>query len=104
MTDRHIVVRSALAALGTGAYIALVAFLMTHAEGLIGPDKNILNPIVLLLLFVVSAAITGSLVVGKPILLYLDGAKREAVRLFGFTICWLVILFFLVLVVAALIL
>jgi heme O synthase-like polyprenyltransferase len=101
MTNKKILQWSVLAALGTGAYIALVAFLMTHAEGLMGPDKSILNPIVLLLLFVVSAAVTSALVLGKPTLLYLDGKKKEAVELFGFTVGWLVILFFAVLLVAA---
>jgi hypothetical protein len=41
------------------------------------------------MLFVVSATIVGSLVVGRPILLFLDGKKNEALRFFGYTLGWL---------------
>jgi hypothetical protein len=50
----------------------------------------------MLLLFVTSAAITGFLVFGKPVMLYIDGKKREAVSLLGYTIG---ILFLITLVV-----
>ncbi len=40
----------------------------------------------MLLLFVTSAAITGFLVFGKPAMLYIDGKKKEAISLLGYTI------------------
>lgn len=47
---------------------------------------------VMLLLFVFSAALTGALIFGRPILWYLDGKKREAILLFFYTLgCVLII-------------
>jgi hypothetical protein len=48
-------------------------------------------------MFVFSAAVSGALILGKPILLYLENQKREAIELFAITLgwifLWLVILF-----------
>jgi hypothetical protein len=44
------------------------------------------------MLFVLSATIVGSLVLGRPILLHLEGKKNEALRFFGYTVGWLAIL------------
>ena len=38
-----------------------------------------------LMLFVFSALLTGYLVLGKPIMMYVDGQKKEAVRLLFYT-------------------
>lgn len=89
-----------LCAFGQGAYIFLVALLMRGAERyLSGTPDNILAPITFLTLFVLSAAVSGALVLGKPILLYIEGKKKEALELFGFTLLWLFI-FFIILVVS----
>jgi len=84
-------------ALGEAAYIGLVALLMSSAERFFGntPDNKILAPITFLLLLVLSAAVSGALILGKPVLLYLEGKKEEAVALFGFTLFWLFIFFLL---------
>ncbi len=82
--------RSFINALGTVAYIALVAAIMQNAERFFGQTEDtILAPIVFLTLFVLSAAITGSLVIGKPILMYINNEKSQAVRLFVYTLGWL---------------
>jgi len=39
--------------------------------------RNITGPIAFLLLFVVSAAITGFLVLGQPVMLYVDNKKQD---------------------------
>lgn len=44
------------------------------------PD-TVFAPIMALMLFVLSAAVTASLVLGRPILWYIDGKKKEAVQL-----------------------
>jgi len=89
-----------LFALGQGVYISFVALLMRNAERFLSntPD-NILAPITFLTLFVLSAAVSGALVLGKPILLYMEGKKKEALQLFGFTLFWLFI-FFTILVIS----
>ncbi len=75
-------------ALLTAAYIACVSALMFYGFRLFGTntEDTIFAPIAMLLLFVTSAAITGSLVLGRPILWYLDGKKKEAVLLLGATL------------------
>ena len=99
MTNSKYVWQSFLAAAGTVAYISGVAGLMRNAEKFFGegdPD-TILAPITFLLTFVVSASITGLLVLGRPIHLYLSGLKREAFILLAATIGWLIV--FLVIVI-----
>ena len=82
--NRRILALATLNALGTALYAGLVALFFTHAERLFGavPEHTPLIPVAMLLLFVSSAALTGSLVLGRPILWYLDGKKKEAVSLF----------------------
>ena len=54
-----------------------------------------------LLLFVCSAAITGSLVLGKPVMLYLDNKKPEAIKFFLKTIGWLFLILIMVFIILA---
>jgi preprotein translocase subunit SecF len=81
--------RSLLNALGTVVYVILVALIMTKASGLFGSMNNLLQPIAFLMLFVLSAVITTSLIFGKPVLMYWNGEKAEAVKLFLYTVGWL---------------
>jgi hypothetical protein len=63
---------------------------MSNVERAFDNVPDVLAGMTMLTLFVVSAAVTGSLVVGRPILLYLEGKKQEAARFFGYTLGWLV--------------
>lgn len=66
---------------------------MPNAERLFGKFENFWGgPVIFLMLFVLSAAIVGALVLGRPILLYLDGAKSEALKFFGYTLGWLFVI------------
>lgn len=80
-----------LNALGTALYIALVATFMSHTAEIFNgvEEKTALIPMAMLLLLVLSASVTGSLVVGRPILWYLDGKKKEAISLFIATVGFL---------------
>jgi len=49
------------------------------------PDPALM-PVIMLSLFVLSAAIMGYLFLGEPLMLYLDGKKKEAVRFFYQTV------------------
>jgi len=73
-------------ALLTVLYIIAVALFMYNGEKIFGHADTAFIPIVMLLLFVLSATITGSLMFGRPILWYLDGKKKEALILLGHTI------------------
>lgn len=70
-------------------YVFLVAILMWKANDIFGKMDNFLGPFSFLLLFTLSAAIVGSLIIGKPVFLYLDGKKKESVMLLLYTIVWL---------------
>jgi hypothetical protein len=64
------------------AYIVLVAFFMSNASKLFGnDDKGIIAPIGVLLLLVLSVAVMGMLIFGKAIFIYLEGEKKDAVKL-----------------------
>ena len=70
-----------LNALGTTLYIALVASCLFYSPKGTTERATVLIPIAMLLLFVFSAAFTATLVLGRPILWYLDGKKKEAITL-----------------------
>jgi len=72
--------------IGVLSYIILLSLFMNNASRWFGEeDKEIITPIVVLLLFVFSALVTGGLVLAKPIMLYIDGHKKESVRLLFYT-------------------
>lgn len=72
-------------------YTSGVSWILFNGQKLFGDKKSILIPVTMLMLFVVSAAIVGTLVFGRPALLYLDGKKTEALKMFGYTLGWLFI-------------
>ena len=84
-------------------YIFGVSLFIMHGEKLFGQVKNFWGPVLFLLLFVFSALITGLLVLGRPIWLYLEKEKKEAVRLLFYTVGWLFIMMIIVLGVKILI-
>ncbi|MDD2730627.1 MAG: hypothetical protein PHW33_00685 [Candidatus Portnoybacteria bacterium] len=92
MEKNKIVLWSFLHSLGVSAYITAVATLMNQGNQWFGKEDKFLTPVAVLMLFVLSAAITGSLVLARPILLYLEGRKSDAVKLFLWTLGWLLIL------------
>ncbi len=65
---------------------------MTNAQNIFGKGDNVFTGIAVLMLFVISAAIMGFVILGRPILMYLDGLKKEAVKLFYLTITWLILI------------
>lgn len=97
---KNIKVMALFHALGVGIYVTGIVYLVDHVEKIF--DNGLLTPIFMLLLFVLSATITGSLVIGKPILLYIEKKKREAVEMFFYTVGWLVIILMLVVILRAL--
>ncbi|MBI2818553.1 MAG: hypothetical protein HYX73_01110 [Acidobacteria bacterium] len=90
-----------LNAAGTAAYVAAVGSFLFYAPRMFGRGNSVLIPITMLLLFVFSAALTGALVLGRPILWYVDGKKKEAISLLvstlaillGFTLIFLFALY-----------
>lgn len=92
-----------LHAIGVAVYVAVVAGLMTYSKNIFGETQSgILTGIAMLLLLVTSAAITGSLVFARPIIWYLNGDKKEAVKLAFYTIAFIALIAFIVFLALAL--
>lgn len=94
MKNKKIYQWAALDALGTALYILLVGAFMNNASRIFGEvDNKFISPAVFLLVFILSALITSSLVLGRPVTLYLDGQKKEGIKLLLLTgACLFVIL------------
>jgi len=93
--DKKLFSLSVMHALGVLAYISLVVLFMNNAENIFGKGDNVMTGIIMLLIFILSALVTGSLVLGQPILFYLDGKKTEGIKMLFFTIICLFILLLL---------
>lgn len=94
--------RGLISAAGVFVYVFIIAWLGFNNQIIFGKQASFLIPLFVLLLFVISASITGLLVLGKPIHLYLSGLKKEAFTLLFTTLAWLI--FFLITVVIVLLL
>jgi hypothetical protein len=100
--ERDIIKHAILNALLTIIYIAIIASFLFYAPKIFAPakDNTVFIPIVMLSLFVFSAALTGILIFGRPVLWYLDGHKKEAISLLAHTL----IIFLIITIIAVLIL
>jgi len=94
----NILKSAAIDALGTALYVAVVASFMFYGPKFFesGKPDTVFAPIMMLLLFVFSAALTGSLMFGRPVIWFLDGKKKEALSLLIYTL----LIFFILTVVA----
>jgi hypothetical protein len=81
-----LLLKAIINAFGTLLYIILIVSFIFSLQHFQKMEDTIFIPIAMLMLFVCSAAITGFLVFGKPVMLYLDGKKKEALSLLGYTI------------------
>ena len=69
----------------TALYVTCVAsFMYFGGQAKLGRANIILVPITMLLIFVFSASLTGYLLFGKPILMYLNGKKKHGKATEGF--------------------
>lgn len=63
-------------------YITAVALLMFYGKTLFGTKDTILTPIAVLSLFSLSAAMMAYFFLYQPLMLFLDGHKKQAINLF----------------------
>ena len=68
------------------AYIVVVASALFYAPNAHLPEKSVMIPIVVLSLFVLSAAMMGYFFIYQPACLFLEGKQKEATKLFLTTI------------------
>lgn len=89
---------------GTIIYIMLVVWFIGQAEhSLFEGQGFFLVPVIMLTLFVFSALVTGSLMLGKPIMLYLDNEKKSAVKMLMANAIMLLIEFMIMIIIAGMI-
>jgi len=94
--------KSFVNSVGVLVYVTIVASIMNNGDRLFGKTDTIYTGIAVLMLFTLSALVVGGLVLGKPVMLYLDGKKKEAVSLLMATAGWLAIftvVFFIIMAV-----
>ena len=86
MKNSKLIMAATLDSLGVVVYIFLVSLIMNNGEKIFGSMANsAIAPVAFLLLFVFSALVTGGLILGRPIILYLDGQKKEGLKLLFYT-------------------
>ncbi len=76
----------------TTLYVYAIGLFIFYAGSIkLGKANVFLAPIALLMLFVFSAGLTSFLVLGKPVLMYIDGKKKEAIYLLVYTFLFMFI-------------
>ena len=89
---KKIILRYALAeVLVAVIYVFFIGVFFRNAEKIFGPEDNFLSPIAFLLLLVFSVAMMGLTIFGRSIIWYLDGQKKEAVKLLFYKLAYLFI-------------
>ncbi len=78
-----------LNAFGVFIYVSVIGWFISNGEAIFGPEESAFVPVFMLLLLVISAAVTGLLVFGRPALWYMNDRKKEAIDLLFVTITWL---------------
>jgi len=89
--------RAIINSLGVFIYVAIVAFVMNNAEKIFGKMDSVIGAVGFLMIFVLSAGVVGTLIIGKPIMLYIDNKKKEAVSLLIWTLICLAFITLIVL-------
>ena len=103
MQKSKIILWGLVDALGVAIYVVTVAFIMTNGSKVFGSTPSVLVPTVILMLLVLSVAMVGSLIFGRPTFMYFEGMKKEAVKLVICTLSWLMIFTVLIIFVLLLI-
>ena len=79
-----------LQATGLLIYIGLVAQIFIYGNKIFGPVFNFIGPLAFLLLFVISAIISGFLVLARALYLFWEKRYRQSFALVGWTLLWLI--------------
>ncbi len=101
MKKSGLILKSLISALAVFVYVYGVALMLSNAKYIFGEaePKGMFIPVFMLLLLIISATVTGLLVLGKPIHLYFNGQKKEGITLLLSTLGWLVVLLVVVMIV-----
>ena len=84
--------RAAINALGAFVYVTVVGLFVSHASVIFGPKDTAITPVAVLMLLVFSASLMAVLIFGQPVMWYIDGRKKDALYLLGYTMASLLVL------------
>lgn len=87
--DKKLMLRTFVNATGAAIYIFIVSQIMQNGDKLFGKEDNMFAPFAALLLFSLSAAVVGGLILGNPLVLFLEGKKKESIKAAVYSISWL---------------
>jgi len=93
---RHPAIIALIQALGLSAYIGLVASLMQGLDKVMPPlGSPALGISFVLMLFVLSALVSGSILLGYPLFLAKDGKVKQAMQIVGYSMLWIFVIMLL---------
>ncbi len=101
MFDKKLVKISLINSLLVTLYVIGVALLMTNSNSIFGQANTVITGAAVLMLFVLSAVVVSVLILGRPLMMYPDGQKKESVWLLINTIVFLLLITVLFLVYLA---
>ncbi|MFA7243901.1 MAG: hypothetical protein WC080_01240 [Patescibacteria group bacterium] len=101
MKNLSLMWRGVINAIGIAAYVVLVVLFLNNGEKIFGKMNSIIGSATFLMVFVLSALVVGILSVGKPLMLYFDGKKKEAISLLLYTVLFVAIITLIALFVIA---
>ena len=87
--NKEIMLKTLRNTTGAVAYIFVVSQIMQNGNKLFGEADSMFTPFVVLLLFSLSAAVVGSLVLGYSVTLFLENKKSESIKAAVYSIGWL---------------
>jgi hypothetical protein len=90
-------IQGALSAIVVFVYVTIVAWVVTSSERLFGDAPEFWMPVAMLLLLVLSVAVMGLLIFGRPAYLFHKGQIWEAIKLLFMTLSWLTVIVVIVL-------
>ena len=93
-----------LHALAVFVYVILIALFFSNGERFFSSEKvdNFTAPLFMLMLLVLSAATVGTLIFARPVYVYLEGKKKDAIKLLAYTLLSLVLIVLIILSVITL--
>jgi len=87
--NTNLLLRAFVSAAGVAGYVSAFAWLLNHTERGFDGQPDFLIGTLMILLFIISASVTGSLVLLRPVTMFMDGNKKGAMQLFVYTIAFL---------------
>ncbi len=73
-------------------YVFAISEVLIRGDKLFSQSSGTLGIVLMLMLFVLSAAICGLLIFGRPFMLFIKGEKNKAFKFLGMNLLWIFIL------------